>query len=170
MKKSELCLPKLVENDARNEKIVEILNSHKCKLWSKSKLEITSLPFNEKFIQALQMEHRKGRIVRGFEMVERKLESEAMGMSLVDEKTEAKRGQRISRLLVISNDGSERYYRKLESLIQKHAQRVLPLIIEIDSTQLGELFFGNGKTAKLMLLEHKKAVASALFSLVEVAG
>lgn len=168
MKNSELHLPKLVENDPRNEKIVEILNSNKNKLWSNSKLEITSLPYNEIFIKALQMEHRKGRIVRGFEMVERKLESEAMGMSLVDEKTEAKRGKRISRLLIISNDGSERYYRKLETLIQKHAQRVLPIIIEIDSMKLGELFFGKGKTAKLMLLEHKKAVAAALFSLVVV--
>lgn len=167
MKNSELRLPKLVENDPRSEKIIEILNSKKCQLWSSSKLELTSLPSNEKFIQALQMEHRKGHIVRGFEMVERKLESEAMGMSLVDEKTDSKRGERISRLLLISNDGSERYYRKLETLIKKHSKRILPIKIEIDSTQLGELFFGHGKTAKLMLLEHKKAVASALFSLVE---
>lgn len=167
MKHSELRLPKLIEKDPRCEKIVEILDANKRKLWEKSSLSVAAIPFREKFIQALQMEHRKGRIVRGYEMVERKLSSEAIGMSLVDDKTEAKRGERVSRLLIISNDGSERYYRKIETLIRQHTPRVLPLIIELGSMQLGELFFGQGKTAKLMLLEHKESVAFALFSLIE---
>lgn len=169
MQNTEIRLPKLVENDPRTEKITEILTNGMRKLWSNSKISVASVPFSEKFIQTLQMEHRKGRITRGFELIDRKLTSEAKGLSMVDQKSDTQRGQRVSRLLIISNDGAERYYRKVESLILKHSPRILALIIEADSNQLGELFFGEGKSVKMMLLEHKESVAAALFALIEVA-
>lgn len=167
MKTQELRLPKLVEKDPRSEKILSILINSQKKLWENSKVSVSFLPFSGKFIQSLQMEHRKGRIVRGLESIERNLSAEAKGLTLVDEKTDSHRGQRVSRLLIISNDGAERFYRKVENLLLLHSDRVLAILIAADSLKLGQLFFGEGKAAKLVLLEHKESVASALFSLAE---
>jgi hypothetical protein len=40
-------------------------------------------------------------------------------------------------------------------------------MIDADSDHLGELFFGEGKTVKLMLLEHKESVSAALLAIIE---
>jgi hypothetical protein len=167
MKMSEYRLPKLVENSTEFAAINDFIAENTIKLWKNSKESVIFVPFCEKFIRALQMEHRKGRIIRGFELIERNLASESKGLQLVDEKTGTSRGQRVSRLLIISNDGAERYYRKVEGLIANNKPRVLPLMIDADSDHLGELFFGEGKTVKLMLLEHKESVSAALLAIIE---
>lgn len=167
MNTPEIRLPRLVESDPRSAKVLEILSGSQKKLWKDGTMTASFLPFSERFIQTLQMEHRRGRVVRGFESIERNLATEAKGLKLVDEKTDSQRGQRFSRLLIISNDGAERYYRKVESLLLKHGSRVLAIVLDADSSKLGHLFFGEGKTVKMLLLEHKESVASALFSLSE---
>lgn len=165
--KNELKLPRMVESDPRGPLIKELLSHNLKKLWPKAQTEAVFLPAYEKFIRTLQLEHKRGRIIRGFELIERSLEIQAHGLSLVDEKTGGQRGSRVSRLLLISNDGAERFMRNIESLLLDHGDRVLSLVINIDSEKLGQMFFGEGKTAKVMMLEHKESVANALFSLVE---
>ncbi len=157
----------MVESDPRGAAIKELLSNNLKKLWPKAQTMAVFLPVSEKFIRTLQLEHKRGRIVRGFELIERSLEIQAHGLSLVDEKTGGQRGARVSRLLLISNDGAERFMRNVESLLLIHGDRVLSLVINIDSEKLGQMFFGEGKTAKVMMLEHKESVANALFSLVE---
>ncbi len=168
--KSELKLPRMVESDPRGPAIKELLSHNLKKLWAKAQTEAVFLPASEKFIKTLQLEHKRGRIVRGFESIERSLEIQAHGLSLIDEKTGGQRGTRVSRLLIISNDGAERFMRNVESLLFDHVDRVLSLVINIDSETLGQMFFGAGKTAKVMMLEHKESVANALFSLVDGEG
>ncbi len=76
-------------------------------------------------------------------------------------------GDRISRLILMSNDGSDNFYNKAEKLIFKHSPRVLGCIIESDSYELGSLLFGEGKIAKLILIDHKDAVSGVLLSIIE---
>lgn len=159
-------LPRLVESDPRSEKIMALLSGNQKKLWENSRAKAVFLPYSENFIRTLQFEHKRGRIVRSFELIERNLETQANGLKMVDEKTESKRGTRISRLLIISNDAAERFLRKVEGLLVEHGDRVLGLVIDANSEKIGHLFFGEGKTAKIMLLEHKESVANALFALV----
>ncbi len=165
--KTEFRLPRLVESDPRSEEIMAILAGNFKKLWEKSRANAAFLPYSERFIRTLQFEHKRGRIVRSFELIERNLQIQAHGLNMVDEKTESKRGTRISRLLIISNDAAERFLRKVEGLLVEHGDRVLGLVIDADSEKIGHLFFGEGKTAKIMLLEHKESVANALFALAK---
>lgn len=165
--KTEFRLPRLVESDPRSEEIMTMLTGNLKNLWEKSRAKAAFLPYSERFIKTLQLEHKRGRIIRSFELIERNLETQARGLSMVDEKTASKRGVRVSRLLIISNDAAERFLRKVESLLVEHGDRVLGLVIDADSEKIGHLFFGPGKTAKIMMLEHKESVANALFALVK---
>ncbi len=160
-------LPKALDKQPQAETILSVLTGAMQKLWSKSNISAAHLSVAEPFICSLQMEHKRGRLVRGYEMAERRLESELRGQKMVDIKTSSVRKPRISRLLILTSDCSERYLRKIESLLRIHQDRVIGIVIDMDSHRLGELFFGPGKSVKLLLVEHKESVASVLMSLAK---
>ncbi len=109
--------------------------------------------------------HRAGRVVRGLESVKRTLATEKRGMGLVDRSSGVKRGERISRLLLLSNDGSDGFYRQIENLLVRHTPRVLAIRLNVDAPGLGEPLFGPGRLARLLMIQHKDAVAEVLVSL-----
>jgi hypothetical protein len=72
---------------------------------------------------------------------------------------------RVSRLLLLANDGAERFYRHIEALLRRHGPRFLAVCLEIDENGLGELLFGPHSTARLLMLEHKQAIGSVLLAM-----
>ena len=50
-------------------------------------------------------------------------------------------------------------------MLHRHGPRVLAVLLEIDASGLGELLFGTGSTARLVMLEHKQAVGSVLLAM-----
>ena len=77
------------------------------------------------------------------------------------------RGTRISRLLVLTNDGSERFYRQVASLLERHGPRVVAVRLPVDAETLGESLFGKGQAARLVMIEHKAAVGAVLLALAK---
>jgi hypothetical protein len=65
----------------------------------------------------------------------------------------------------MSNDGAERFYRKVESILREHGQRVMAIRVNADSVVLGETIFGPEKTVKLLLIDHKESVAAVLLAM-----
>ena len=119
---------------------------------------------------ALQSAHRAGRVVRGLDSAKQALAAEERGMRLADESSGVKRGVRVSRLLLITNDGSDGFYRQVENLLNRHGPRVLAIRLDVDATVLGTTLFGTESTARLIMIQHKDAVAAILFSLAEQFG
>src|SRR4029453_14968822 len=74
---------------------------------------------------------------------------------------------RVSRLLIVSDDGSERFSRQVGLVLHQHGRRLLALRLRFDAGHLGAMLFGNGRTAKAVCVSHKAAVASVLLALVE---
>ena len=85
----------------------------------------------------------------------------------IDNKTGSDRKERISRLVIIANDGSERFYRQTKKLVEKNTPRVLAIYVDVTSFELGERIFGQGKRALFLLISHKDAVADFLTSLIK---
>ncbi len=164
---TKLLLPKLVEADPRFEKLQTVLKQNSEKLWPGSSVLIPAAAFSDSVKAALVEARNSDRLSRGLESIERILENEANGLALVDKKTGEKRVQRISRLLIISNDCVDRFNRKVEALLREHGQRVMALRIAADAQQLGEEILGPEKAVKLLLVEHKEDVAAILLALVE---
>lgn len=167
MPDNTLLLPKQVEADPRYKQLLSLLANNTEKLWSGSDVLIPVAAFSEELKAALLAAKEGDRLARGADGIERSLGVEARGLALVDKKTSEKRVQRISRLLIMSNDGAERFYRKVESILRQHGQRVMAVRIEADSTQLGEYLFGPEKAVKLLLIEHKESVAAVLLALAD---
>jgi len=105
--------------------------------------------------------------VRGLESAERVLAGEARGLAHVDDTTGVARGERVSRLLVLTDDGAERFYRTVESVLRRHGPRVLALRLAVDEHALGHMLFGSGQKVRLLLVAHKDTVSAVLLALAE---
>jgi hypothetical protein len=160
-----LRLPKSVESDPRGQRLLCNLTTHTRRLRQGGEIGIPVAGMTPELAEALRSAYSAGRVVRSLESAERKLAAEERGLRMADRQVGVPRGVRISRLLLLANDGSERFYRQIEALLHRHGPRVLAVRLEIDEQALGELLFGPGRVARLLMLEHKQAVASVLLAM-----
>jgi hypothetical protein len=161
-----LRLPKLVEADPRAQELLCILLAHARLLWSNGKIQVPMVAFSPALAETLRTAHRAGQLVRSLEGAERRLSAEDRGLGLVDQQSGVLRGARVSRLLVLADDGTERFYRQVEKLLRQQGPRVLALRLEVKAETLGQMLFGPGRRAVLLLLDHKEAVSAVLLALV----
>lgn len=160
-----LRLPRRVEDEPGAAHLVRELAARSRPLWAGGELRVPRVEAAPDLEAVLKSAYSAGRIVRGLEGAERALAAEQRGLQHVDQKTGVARGGRVSRLVVLANDGSERFYRSVESLLQRHAPRVLALRLSVDEDALGRLLFGPNQVARLLLIEHKDAVSAVLLAL-----
>ena len=73
---------------------------------------------------------------------------------------------RVSRLLMVTNDGSPRFYRELEFLHKKHGTRVMICRLDIGSVLMGNILGLKDKQVKAVLLNRKNSVVNVLKSLL----
>lgn len=160
-------LPKEVENKPGGVALASGLSSRSHPLWEGGKRRVPHADLSPALEAALKSAFSARQIVRGFEAAQSALAAQERGLQNVNRKTGVARGQRISRLLVLADDGAERFYRNVEGLLQRHEPRVLALRLSADECTLGQLLFGPGEVARLLLVDHKSAVSAVLLALVE---
>ncbi|MEO6029241.1 MAG: hypothetical protein ABIR79_20455 [Candidatus Binatia bacterium] len=158
-------LPREVETDPRHEEIRAALGRAPRKLWTGGTIDAAVVPFGADLQRALQKSQTTVHLVRGLETAAAALEAEQRGLAALDPEMAGRQGQRVSRLLLITNDGAERFYRQVERLALTHAPRVLACVVECDSQVLGTLLYGEDAVAKLVLTSHKTAAATILRAL-----
>ncbi|NQU14620.1 MAG: hypothetical protein HQ561_10745 [Desulfobacteraceae bacterium] len=162
-----LRLPRRVEDDPRRQQILRILTTHTRPLWHQGEIEVPVVTLSPELAETLRNAHKEGQVVRSLENAERRLAAEERGLDLVDRNSGLPRGGRVSRLLVLAGDGAERFYRHVERLLHRHGPRVLAVHMSVDGDALGELLFGPGSHARLLMLDHKAAVSSFLLALTK---
>jgi hypothetical protein len=105
---------------------------------------------------------RARRLTRGLEAAATMLAAEEAGLKKTAASQPKSAGMRISRLLVVSGDGSERFYRQVEKLQARFANRLEVLLLDCDENALGVAAFGPGRRARALLIQHKDAVVRFL--------
>ncbi len=160
-----LRLPKSIEGDPRAPQLLSNLTTHTLLLWQGSELKIPVVRMTGELAEALRSAYSAGQVVRSLEKAERILAAEERGLEMADRQSGTPRGRRVSRLLLLANDGAERFYRKVEALLRLHGPRVLAVRLEVDEKGLGELLFGPQHVARLLMLEHRQAVGAVLLAM-----
>lgn len=160
-------LPKTIENDPRAAHLLQRLVANGTPLWERAALPAALLDLGDAVETALRSAYQSGALVRGLEAAERRLDEEERGLSRVRTDQDRESGVRISRLIVVTSDGSERFYRNVESLLRRHGERVCALRLQTDEHSLGGLLYGPGRVTRLVLVEHKNVVASLLLAAAE---
>ena len=157
-------LPRQIESEFPGNTIISVLQARTRKLWDAGTLDVPVLGLSAPLKNALIAARRCGRIVRGLEEATATLDKEGRGIDLL--KQHAAQGKRVSRLMLLADDGSNHFYRNAERLLEKHAPRVLGCVVEADSFSLGSLLFGPETAAKLVLVCHKDDVVRLLLALM----
>jgi hypothetical protein len=117
----------------------------------------------------LQRALRTGRLSRGLETALEKLEKEKRGLAHLQRQTGKQQAARVSRLILLGSDASERLRGEVARTLERHAPRVLALALAADSARIGSLLFGANARAKVLLLDHKEAVAGMLIAAAQQA-
>ena len=162
MNLSDIRFPRQLEVDDTAETIRQALMACTVKLWLGGDLDVSMITMSEPLKKVLRNARLEGQIRCGFEAIFAKLENEKKGITNVRERQGAPYGDRISRLLLFSNDGSERFYRHIEHLLQAHTPRLLGCLLDIDGSALGNVITGKDRKIKLVMAEHKEVVSGIL--------
>jgi hypothetical protein len=155
-------LPRPVEADPRGPQVLRNLSTHTRSLWSAG-VEVPTVELGSELAEALRSAERAGHVIRGLEGAERALAAEERGLRAAQ--GAGRPDVRISRLLLLADDGAERFYRHVETLLRRHGPRVLAVRLDADARALGELLFGPGRLARLLMIVHKEAVSAILLAM-----
>lgn len=165
-----LRLPRMVESDPRGPQLLLRLTTHTRPLWPKGEIEVPTATLGPELTSVLRNAHSAEQVVRGLETAERTLAAEDRGLRLADQHSGVPRGVRVSRLLLLADDGADRFYRRVETLLRRHGSRVLAVHLDVGAGTLGELLFGPARLARLLMLMHKDVVGAALLAIAGEAG
>ena len=160
----ELRLPRSLAAEPLAAQLPEEIRRRGEPLWEGAALSVATASFAGELRATIEAARSAGRLVRGLASAGKALDAEARGQALADQKSGDARGVRVSRLLLLSNDGAERFYRQVESLLREHGERALAFRLDVDAETLGSALFGDGAMARLLLLEHKSSVADAILA------
>ncbi|PKN18599.1 MAG: hypothetical protein CVU71_14060 [Deltaproteobacteria bacterium HGW-Deltaproteobacteria-6] len=154
--------PRQLEAEGSAEKIREALGARQTRLGAEGKMEVPVLNASKALVEAIKRARMQRRVRFGFDDIFDKLASEKKGIDEMLQKTKSPQQDRISRLLLFSNDGVERLYRHIEQTLTEHHLRILGCQLDIDSKKLGQLITGRSAAIKVILVEHKDAVSDVL--------
>ena len=166
MNLSDIRFPRALEVDGNAEAIRQALMARTVKLWPGGHLDVSMITMSDPLKKALQKARLRGQIRCGYEAIFDKLESERKGIANVRERQGSPYGDRVSRLLLFSNDGAERLYRHIEHLLQMHATRLIGCLLDIDGSTLGNIIAGKDRKIKVVMAEHKEVVSDILRGII----
>lgn len=158
-------LPRAVESDPRLDEIRQALDAHRRLLWPGGTLPVAVVPLTSALRGVLQSPATRRGLQRGLESAATVLAAEQRGLQALPTAVTAGHGERVSRVLLIANDGAERFYRQVERLALAHAPRVLVCLVDCTSLVFGELLAPPGSVVKLVLTVHKATASAVLRAL-----
>lgn len=170
MNLSDMRLPRELEADGTAGTIRQVLMVRIVQLWSGSDLSVPMITMDDPLKKVLQTANLRGHVRCGLEAISDKLEMERRGIAHLREGKGLPTGDRVSRLLLISSDGAQRFYRHIEHLLQLHAPRLLACMLDMDGNALGTVITGKERQIKVIMAEHKEAVSEILRALLTGRG
>lgn len=170
MNLSDMRLPRELEADGTAGTIRQVLMVSTVQLWSGSDLSVPMITMDDPLKKVLQRANIRGHVRCGLEAISDRLERERRGIAHLRESKGLPTGDRVSRLLLISSDGAQRFYRHIEHLLQLHAPRLLACMLDMDGNALGSVITGKERQIKVIMAEHKEAVSEILRALLAGRG
>lgn len=101
-------------------------------------------------------------LLQGLDLIERAMRKELNGLKAVAQKSNNPMPERMSRLLLLASDGSERFYRQAESILLEHRGRMTACILTADSVVLGAAVSKKNLPVKGLLITDRKSLEGFL--------
>ncbi len=148
-------LPKQLETEGVEAGVRAALEKESIELYSDSQIRIPVLELSTVLRQHIFYARSLGELGIGLEAIEKALANELRGL----QKNNAQ-GDRVARLLIVTNDGSSRFYRTLEFLQKRQGGRLMICRLDVDSRVMGDILGLKDKQVKAVLLTTKRSVVN----------
>lgn len=150
-----------------NLKSIEALFTENLKLlYPEGRRKVPLWGFDENIRNALKGVYDSKNLVQGLEAISAHLDKELKGLKALTKQPGQTQNDRLSRLMILSNDGSERFYHNADSILNRHSTRTMACIVDATAEQLGEAFTKKANPAKALLIDDRQALESFLATLV----
>ncbi|HEU4536487.1 MAG TPA: hypothetical protein VFS00_20320 [Polyangiaceae bacterium] len=161
-------LPRALETDPRAPAVEAALAADARPLWERGVVRVAHRPLTESLRRALAGAALRDALEQGLEGIEARLQSEQRGLDALRAKPGAPPpgAPRVSRLLVLASDGSQRFYRDAEALLRRYEARLLGLRLDAPGDALGPAVLGREALARALLIADRDAVGAVLLALV----
>ena len=160
-----LKLPRMIESDPGHDALVAYLEGSAKPLWDGGTVAVPHVQLSDALLAALKDSLNNRQIERGLENIEGILRKEQLGLDALAKKQNVPPAKRVSRLLVIADDGAERFYRQCEAVLLRHPDRVLGLRLGLPCAELAERLFTSETLVKVLLVSERDAVTNVLLAL-----
>ena len=154
-------LPKQLEKEGIEPDVRAALEKEDIALYSTSTMYLPVLKLTPKLRTNIFHAKSLGELIIGYETIERALANELRGLKKIDSL-----GNRVSRLLMVTNDGSHRFYRELSFLQKKQGARVLICRLDVGAVLMGNILGFKDQLVKAVLVSKKNSVMNVLKSLL----
>jgi hypothetical protein len=163
---SGMKLPRELEADGTADAICRALMARTIQLSPGGEFSVPVITLDGPLKEILQRANLNGQILRGLEAISGKLAGERKGIDHLRDGKGLPTGERVSRLLLIANDGAQRLYHHIEHLLKLPAPRLLGCMLDADSIALGSLISGKERQIKVIMAERKGVVSEILRTLL----
>ena len=158
-------LPKQLEKEGVEPDVRSALEAERIALPGASEMVVPVLKLTPELRTNIFHAKSLGDLMIGYEAIAKALADELRGL-----RKTGSLGDRVTRLLMASNDGSPRFYRQLAFLQERQGPRLLICRLEVDSLLMGNILGFKDQVVKAVLLNKKKSVANVLKSLLPNSG
>ena len=158
-------LPKQLDKDGVEADVQAALAKDRFEICNECKWWVPAVELNPELRKHIFYAKSLKELVIGYEAIEKVLAGERKGLHNVDNMSD-----RISRLLIVTNDGSPRFYRELKFLLEKESGRVLVCRLNIDSLLMGEILNLKDRSIKAILINRKNSVVNILKACRDLEG
>lgn len=155
-----LKLPKDVVDHPKSGALSAYLSANPKDLWSGKQAGVVAL--DDTLRAAFAPPEVRHHLVQGLESVGKLLDREKKGLDQVRAQKNEPVVARLSRLLFLSSDGSERFYHDAASLMGRHTERLVTVVIDATSDELGKMLAEQGNPAKAFMIADRKALGEFL--------
>ena len=162
-----LKLPKNIMDHPRRPELEAYFAEREQNLREGSTIRVSRLEKAANLQDALTAAYGIGHLIQGLELIAEKLDREQKGLKIAQERAGQPPPQRLSRLLILANDGSERFYRDAEAILKRHGDRLWCCVIEATAVELGRAFTPKGNPAKALLIDDRNALGLFLSTLAK---
>ena len=154
-------LPKQLEKEGVASDVRAALEEERIELYGASAIHIPVLKLTPKLRTNIFHAKSLGELVIGYAAIAKALANELRGLQKIDSLSD-----RVSRLLLVTNDGSPRFYREFAFLQKRQGPRILICRLDVDSVLMGNILGFKDQVVKAVLLNKKKSVINVLKSLL----
>ena len=154
-------LPKQLEKEGVASGVRAALKEERIELYKASNIYIPVLKLTRKLRTNIFHAKSLGELVIGYAAIAKALANELRGLQKIDSLSD-----RVSRLLLVTNDGSPRFYREFAFLQKRQGPRILICRLDVDSVLMADILGLKDQVVKAVLLNKKKSVVNVLKSLL----